>query len=748
MARLDLLDFQQEATDQLIASAINYYDVGPDKLDHRPVPFVGQLKAVTGAGKTPILCKVVGSLNPSIILWTTKFGSVVDQTVSNLNVGGKYHHLLGRGPVEVVKFSDIHSSAEWHHILNRTDGVTILVSTVAVWNSAEKDERLNVHRMNSDWGDISRWEQLKTQRQRPLWIVYDEAHNTTTEQIELLIDLLPAGFFVASASQMKGKLQHYLTSLSEETRKQRIVSVSTRAVVDAQLLKSTISLADYESSVEEMVADVVKRRESLEQKLRENRSYITPKAIYVVETSNIAGSNEEPRPVAIWKTLVGSCGVHPEAIAVCTNTKSLPKDAIRVETIDKLSDEYTHIIFNKKLQEGWDDPSVYVCYFDGRTDSPIRIQQVLGRALRQPNAAHFRDEDLNTAFFFVNCPNEVLEKIIDGLKEELRIYKDGDDSDDFEPVRIKDERKTPPEIALKDIWLERLNVPYLQLELPIADLLQNIIEKEIYDFSEDDRAAPGRAIVNIVAVRTGTVLQNTRNLMEDMRVQCGVYLRDQIRVKSKNCVSTIHPRVFSDEKLKKTACYKSKALHHYSELASKVVQEYENHVQLQLRKDFDPGDGWYQVKSYQPSNSIKREFENAAHPYYDSRAFANEDEYTVARALDKFSGSVWIRNRDRVGYGIPLPIKSESSSTFYPDFLWWVNETIWAIDPTGSFLMNEKIHKKLLYIPPPIKVALINHRKQTKNDDSWILVYHRWGNVSQETFNSIEELVKTIIANS
>src|SRR5437870_2634681 len=196
MARLELFDFQQEAADKLVESAISYFQTGPDKVDGREVPFVGQLKAVTGAGKTPILCNVVGRLNPSIILWTTKFGSVVDQTVANLRATGKYHHLLGKGPLEVIKFSDIPSSAEWRRILERTDGVTILVSTVAVWNSAERDERLNVHRVNEDWGDKSRWEQLKTERHSPLWIVYDEAHNTTSEQAELLIDLDPSGFFV------------------------------------------------------------------------------------------------------------------------------------------------------------------------------------------------------------------------------------------------------------------------------------------------------------------------------------------------------------------------------------------------------------------------------------------------------------------------------------------------------------------------------------------------------------------------
>jgi hypothetical protein len=68
-------------------------------------------------------------------------------------------------------------------IPDQTHGLTILVSTVAAWYSSEKDERLNVHRIHPDWGDKSRWDQLKEDRKRPLWVVYDEAHNTTTEQV-------------------------------------------------------------------------------------------------------------------------------------------------------------------------------------------------------------------------------------------------------------------------------------------------------------------------------------------------------------------------------------------------------------------------------------------------------------------------------------------------------------------------------------------------------------------------------------
>jgi len=181
---------------------------------------------------------------------------------------------------------------------------------------------LNVHRPCADWGGRSRWDRLKGDRKRPLWVVYDEAHNTTTDQVELLDDLDPAGFFVASASHIKGKLQQYLTSLPEEARNERIVPISTRAVVEAQLLKSTISLADYDSSADEMIQDVVQRRQELENKLA--KQIVVPKAIYVVEASNTRVKGLEPRPVAIWRTLVNVCKVPADNIAVCTNTRSGP----------------------------------------------------------------------------------------------------------------------------------------------------------------------------------------------------------------------------------------------------------------------------------------------------------------------------------------------------------------------------------------------------------------------------------------
>lgn len=740
MSSIELLDFQQAAADKLVDAALSYFTNGPDVVGGRPVPFVGQLQAVTGAGKTPILANVVSRLKPAIVLWTTKFGSVVDQTVANLR--GKYRHLLGTGGIEIINFGDVTSAAEWDYIIDRRERLTILVSTVAMWNSSEKDERLNVHRPCLDWGGKSRWEHLMEDRKRPLWVVYDEAHNTTTDQVELLDDLNPAGFFVASASAIKGKLQFYLSSLPPAIRATRIIPVSTRAVVDAQLLKSTISLSDYNSSSEQMLLDVAAKRHRLEELLKSSGSQIIPKAIYVVESSN-AVKGEEPRPIAIWKTLT-KAGKAPFAeVAVCTNTKDLPKEVSRVASIDQLSESYRHIIFNKKLQEGWDDPSVYLCYFDGETSSATRIQQVLGRAVRQPGAKHHSNEELNTAYFFINCPNELLEKITDQLKDELRIYK-GDDPD-FEPFEFKEERKAVPKIPLKTKYEGALKVPYLQLEMPSGTTLKKLIAAKTFNFSESDRAAAGKALVNVVSVKTGKVVQDKRDLLEDMRVRCGVYLYEQIRALAKNCCSAIHPEVFASPALAKSACFGSKALEHYRGLARLVVDEYENRVRLTALAD--PENDSYIVGVYQPSSSVMKTFKNAAHQQYDVKAF-RDDELTVAKALDKHKDYVWVRNKDRLDYGIPLPIKSGSSSTFYPDFLWWVKGTVWAIDPTGKFIVKEKIRTKLLTVPAPLKIALITRGELDSGDEGWTLLRFRTGNPAPEVFDDLDELVETLIAES
>ena len=332
----------------------------------------------------------------------------------------------------------------------------------------------------------------------------------------------------------------------------------------------------------------------------------------------------------------------------------------------------------------------------------------------------------------------------------MRIYRDDDVPEDFEPFRIKEERKALPKIPLKPEWEEKLKVPLLQLEMPLRDRLIKFIASKTIDFSAKDRKAQGTALVNVVSVRTGDITQNQRDLLEDMRTRCGAFLEDQIRILSKDCLNSIPPGAFSNKELDKAACFKSKALEYYKTIAFEVVQEYESHVKLGVLDDPDEGD--YIVGLYQPSGTTEKTFKYAAHARYDSLGF-NDDELALAKALDKFSDTVWVRNKPRLDYGIPLPIKCGSSHKFYPDFLWWVKETVWAIDPTGKFILEEKVRSKLLSVPSPLQIALVTHERFDANykelpGSGWTLLRFRLGNPLPEVFDTLDEMLKVMMAES
>ena len=104
---------------------------------------------------------------------------------------------------------------------------------------------------------------------------------------------------------------------------------------------------------------------------------------------------------------------------------------------------------------------------------------------------------------------------------------------------------------------------------------------------------------------------------------------------------------------------------------------------------------WSRLR-YQPSGNIKKTFTRSGHFYYDSKAF-NTDELEFAKALDR-QEYVWVRNKRSSGLrcpSVPLPIKSGSSSQLFPDFIWWVKKTVWALDTTGKFILDEKIRNKV-----------------------------------------------------
>jgi type III restriction enzyme len=711
-----LFPFQREAAQALRDAALSWvaYSVKrgrPPEYGESAIPFLGQLKAVTGSGKTPVLANTVGDLGDAVIFWTTRSSAVVEQTFTNLN--GKYRQLL---PADTTIIRDISSQLAWRELIGSTGGLTIWVLTVASWNEADAgasngDARLRLRREQPDWaGKGAPFDQLRGSLRRPLWIVSDESHNQSDVQLDQLAALKPRGFFMASATPLVNELftkWEEALNQGEETKALLAagrVPIKTRDVVDANLLKTTIELVDYRSGSEESLDGALDALERVQEAADAEETGVTPRAIYVVERSNPPrGSHAEARPVAIWRHL-RSRGVPADEIAVYTDTKELPEDAERVASLNELEPRYRHIIFNQSLQEGWDDPEAYVCYFDGVTKSFVRIRQIVGRVLRQPRARRFAAEALNTATLILETPTSAYETVVSELKAELRLYAP-EDEPAFATVRVKTRKQPLTPVAVKrgakKLSLTRWALKAPNMKPPEKELRATASRQ----WNAEDLEAPGTGRKAVVSLESGSEEYEDIAVLRSARTRNGAFVRQRILQRNRNCLIAIHPDRFNGPAFEQYSCHGSQAQDELAALAARIVDYYEERVEYEANAD--PDRMTWKVEEYRPRSEDMISFTRAAHAEY-SRDDFNKDEAPFAYAIDRVKGITWVRNptTGSQGYGVPLPKKVGDSLTFYPDFLIWKKGVCWAVDTTGRHLLDAKVRGKLFALESP-RMALV-----------------------------------------
>lgn len=425
-----LKPFQLRAADNLTKMLATYPNPPYRRRFHQEtgevLPFLCRLKAITGSGKTPMLALSAGSLGDAIVLWTTNRGAVISQTATNLSAGGSYAKLLP-DDTQVLKMSDMQSS-DWTDVCSAQTGLTIILATVALFN--RDGDALKVHQPLGD--GTTRWQMLAGEgaegRQRPLYVVYDEAHGSTSVQFSRLTELHPRAFILASASELPDGLADLLPGSTSEEKtesfQRQTVTVPTKEVVENGLLKTRLYLVDCNTTRLDALREANDKWFTLIEKLKPTKQW---PVMCCIVNSTLGG-------LEVWDMLTQTLGVDPSRVAVhlanvSASMAAANPDAPWPQLVDTykakkspeaLRDEgYTHLIWNLSLREGWDEPWAYVAYLDGTGKSMTDISQKIGRFLRQPNATPFDDGDLNSAYFYFNVPDEEFAAVVRNTQREL-----------------------------------------------------------------------------------------------------------------------------------------------------------------------------------------------------------------------------------------------------------------------------------------------------------------------------------------
>ena len=751
---IELKTFQGDAA-RLIADRYALFNkFRPHRLDGRPRPFFQALSALTGSGKTPILAQAVSLLRAHysvepIILWMSKARSVVGQTLTNFSPGGKYHEILEGFRVEAIQDMEPNMLADGSMPL-------ILMTTTGVFNNKDQVAgHLKIYKPDEDmFGNSSPWERLKERttfdlRRRPLIIVYDEGHNLSEQQSQILHELDADAYLLASATMMlpegfqKAVVKHILNWVEEVGDTDAEVVAKLKAVdnfgnasprlfvttaipsdkvVDAQLVKRAIQFDGTTAPMERCLDDLMERMDLLQVESDRLGLPVRPKAIYVCKTNiNDDGGKDDPKapfnlrqapPIRIWRYLVEQKNVPPNDIAIYANLEfakgSKPDDlnlyAKGESDFEEFSaGDYSHIIFNLALQEGWDDPACYCAYIDKSMGSAIQVEQIIGRVLRQYGAEHYESTHLNSAHFFLRVDKEsVFDETVAKIQRKL--------SAEGAPIEITSifagggGGADMLEPRLTDLYLCEAHVDSSDAQLLVAEELAKYPTYAAGDLSTKGEARTGTRVVDMTNLRDDSKVEWTPGGNTNP-VRLRWLLSSAIRERSSRVLALVD---LTDPKFDVRVQINSPAAAMVNDVAERLVEVYFQHSYLMYETHAPITFGTLRVAKEAAvfSNSL-----------YERYAGLNKFEMQFAEALDKVD-IPWHRNPNSGGYSIPLLTPGETGS-FRPDFIVWRGKKVFCLDTKGKHLLDEAVARKLFDIVDPdterpvIHVRLISQGKQS-----------------------------------
>ncbi len=720
----------------------------------RPRPFFQGLSALTGAGKTPILAEAVALMrghfvSQPIVFWMSKAKSVVGQTYNNFSTGGKYSEIIeGFRVIAVPQLTP--------KLIE--DGTTplLVMATTGLFNNKDQAEgSLNIYRKDEDlFGEKSAWDRLKERldegKRRPLLIVYDEGHNLSEQQTEILAELEPDAYLLASATLRlpenfnKNVVRPFerwideadseddlavfrtLQAIGEDGRPAVELFITTTVhsekVVDAQLVKKSIHFDGTTAQMEFCLDELIARLESLEAEIKARGLGIQPKAFYVSNTNMVskdekdnpsdAFEHRKAPPIRIWRYLVEKKGVDPKEIAIYANLAFDGNKPKQVNLFSKGDDDFDkfsagdfkHIIFNQALQEGWDDPDCYCAYIDKSMGSAVQVEQIIGRALRQSGAKHYGSPMLDSAHFFLRVDKEsVFTDTIRKVRQRLQA--------DGAPIEVVENYGSKASGA-EDLWPKAdIEVPLGHVNVDSTAASERIAEivAEFPTFQEGDvnTIAQARAASEIIDLKKLKVAEGAPQWIVNGNTN-PVRLRWLVGLALKaRSGGALAATSLNDHKFDVRVQIQSTANKLAESYACKIAEAYFQFAELSYAS-FQPFHfGPIRVKKGAPG------YENSLYERYSG---LNKLEIPCAAAIDK-TGLTWHRNPSSGGFAIPLLTEGDTGS-FYPDFVVWKGKQIFCIDTKGGHLLSDAVARKLFDILEDgrvkVQVRFITEGKQKK----------------------------------
>lgn len=401
-------------------------------------------KVPTAGGKTLIgiyaLQEILNAMDkrqgePRVCVWLVPSLSIKDQVLNRFNLAGDGYWLALREAlghrVSVLSKEDLLSGSGKFNAQRVREEVVIAVLTYDSLRS-KKVEGRKLYQSNSELSsfdaDIAVSEPdegfdsdslvAALASLQPVVIV-DESHNATSELSRESID------------RLKPSCVLELTATPRQTA--NIISfVDAMALRDEHMVKLPVVVRNLldQSAVISHAIDLQKRLEAEAIAEQSNGGfYIRPIVLFQAEPKNKTDSLTFEK---LKDQLVKERNIDPSWIKI----KTANVDELKKEDLLSPNCPVRFIITVNALKEGWDCNFAYILATLADRSSPIDVEQILGRILRQPNIRKHGKVPLNMSYVLTSSTvfSEALEKIVAGLNRAGFSRNDYRTPDAIEPV--------------------------------------------------------------------------------------------------------------------------------------------------------------------------------------------------------------------------------------------------------------------------------------------------------------------------
>lgn len=225
------------------------------------------------------------------------------------------------------------------------------------------------------------------------------------------------------------------TPVLTEGEYQHKVKVEPLDVVEEGMIKKEIVINDHidlttddETTIQELILQsALNKRVSLVQSNQESNIKVNPLVLVQIPIGSEGEEKQEFIESFLSKNNITS---ENGKLAIW-----LSEEKVNLEVLNNNNNEVEFLIFKQAISTGWDCPRAQVLVRFREVKSIVFNIQVVGRILRMPEAKHYKNDELNKAYIYVNTnafdvSSEVSNpNIIKSLKSKRK--------DIYEPLELK-----------------------------------------------------------------------------------------------------------------------------------------------------------------------------------------------------------------------------------------------------------------------------------------------------------------------